>query len=143
VEAVLLMPENLFYNASAPGIILSINKNKKRKDEILLINASKLFKKGRPKNYLPDENIKRISETYLNWQEEEGISKIITREEAVRSDYNLSPSRYVAQDGGDDTLPLEDAIVLFQEAEEERKEADMKLKKILNRMGLHEEETIS
>jgi len=138
VEAVLLLPENLFYNTTAPGIIIVINKAKKkeRKGKILLINASKLFKKGRPKNYLPDESIEQIAGSYLNWKEVEGISKIITKEEAARNDYNLSPSRYVAQNGEDDTLPLEDAVVQLQEAEEERKEADEKLKSILKEMGL-------
>jgi type I restriction enzyme M protein len=138
VEAVLLLPENLFYNTTAPGIIIVINKDKpaERKDKIFLINASKLFQKGRPKNYLPDESIEQIAGNYLNWKEEEGISKIITREEAARNDYNLSPSRYVAQNGEDDTLPLEDAVVQLQEAEEERREADEKLYSILKEMGV-------
>lgn len=136
VEAVVLMPENLFYNTTAPGIILVINKNKRKKNEILLINASKLFKKGRPKNYLPEESIKQISDIYLNWKKEEGISKIITKEETIKNDYNLSPSRYVTQEGEDETLPLEDAVVLLQEAEEERKDADNKLKDILGNLGL-------
>ncbi|NMX21616.1 DNA methyltransferase [ANME-1 cluster archaeon GoMg4] len=137
MEAVILMPENLFYNTTAPGIILVINKFKpvERRAQILLINASKLFKKGRPKNYLPDESIQQISDIYLNWEEEEGISTIITKEEAAKNDYNLSPSCYVAQNGEDDTLPLEDAVVQLQEAEEERKEADAKLKTILTRLG--------
>lgn len=135
VEAVLLLPENLFYNTSAPGIIMVINKRKSHPNEILLINASKEFKKGRPKNYLPEENIPRIAGLYLNWQEQEGISKIITKDEAVKNDYNLSPSRYVTQDGEDDTLPLEDAVVLLQEAEEERKAADEKLAEILRSLG--------
>jgi len=136
VEAVILLPENLFYNTTAPGIILVVNKDKKYKDEILLINASRLFEKGRPKNYLPEESIARISDVYLNWKEEEGISRIITKEEAVKNDYNLSPSRYVTQNGDDNTLPLEDAVVLLQEAEEERREADEKLKCILKALGV-------
>jgi len=136
VEAVVLLPENLFYNTTAPGIILVINKGKTRENEILLINASNLFKKGRPKNYLPDESMIQIAELYLNWQEEEGISKVISREETAKNDYNLSPSRYMTQDGEDDTLPLEDAVVLLQEAEEERREADDKLKQILLDLGL-------
>jgi type I restriction enzyme M protein len=138
VDAVLLLPENLFYNTTAPGIIIVINKDKpaERKDNILLINASKLFQKGRPKNYLPDESIEQIAGNYLNWKEEEGISKIITREEAARNDYNLSPSRYVAQNGEDDTLPLEDAVVQLQEAEEERNQADEKLRTILKEIGV-------
>ena len=136
VEAVILMPENLFYNTTAPGIILVINKDKREKGEMLLINASGLFAKGRPKNYLPDESIKQISEIYLNWKEEEGISKIVTKEEVAKNDYNLSPSRYVADNGVDDTLPLADAVVLLNEAEEERKLADGKLEEILEKMGL-------
>ena len=138
VETVLLMPENLFYNTTAPGIILVIKKFKpiEKRGQILLINASHLFKKGRPKNFLPDEHITQIADVYLNWKEEDGLSTLITKEEAAKNDYNLSPSRYVAQDGEDDTLPLEDAVVLLKEAEEERAEADLKLKKILTEMGL-------
>lgn len=136
IESVILLPENLFYNTTAPGIILIINKNKKHKNKILLINASKLFEKGRPKNYLPDNSIKQISDIYLKWKEQEGISKIITKKEAIKNDYNLSPSRYVAQNGEDDTLPLEDAIVQWQEAEEERKEADENLSAQLKQLGI-------
>lgn len=138
VEAVLLLPENLFYNTTAPGIILVLNTSKPRdkKELILLINASKLFKKGRPKNYLPDGSLQQISDIYLNWREEEGISRIVPREGAAKNDYNLSPSRYVAQAGEDDTLPLEDAVVQLQEAEEERREADNRLKDILRNMGV-------
>jgi len=136
VESVILMPENLFYNTTAAGIILVINKNKRSADEILLINASTLYKKGRPKNFLPDSSIKQISEIYLNWEEKEGISKIVSKKEAIKNDYNLSASRYVAQEEVDNTLPLEDAVVLLQEIEEERKEIDENLKKILGKLEL-------
>jgi len=136
VEAVLLLPENLFYNNTAPGIILVINTSKRKPGEILLINASKLFKKGTPKNFLPDETIAKVSALYLRWKEEGGIAKVVRKEEVVKNDYNLSPSRYVVQNGGDDTLPLEDAVVLLREAEEERKEADRKLKAVLAKLGL-------
>ena len=138
VEAVLLMPENLFYNTTAPGIILVVNRNKpaNRKGSILLINASHLFRKGRPKNYLDDGHIKEIGGLYLEWKEVEGLSRIVSNEETARNDYNLSPSRYVAQEGEDDTLPLEDAVVLLKEAEEERGEADVRLNEVLRGLGL-------
>jgi len=138
IEAVLLLPENLFYNTTAPGVIIVINKSKRdnRKGQILLINASKMFKKGRPKNYLPEESIKQVSDIYLQWREEEGTSRVITREEAAKNDYNLSPSRYVTQDGEDDTLPLEDAVVQLKEAEEEREKADAQLKQVLRELGV-------
>jgi len=136
VEAVILMPENMFYNTPSPGIILVINKNKRKPGEIILINASNLFEKGRPKNFLPESTIERISDLYLGWKEEDGISKVVAKEEVVKNDYILSPSRYVAQNGEDDTLPLEDAVVQLKEAEEERQEADAKLRDILSQLGI-------
>lgn len=136
IEGVILMPENLFYNTTAPGIILILNKSKKKDGEILLINASKLFIKGRPKNYLPDESIERISDIYHEWKEEEGISKVVAKEEAVRNDYNLNPSRYVSTDEEEEVLSPEEVMVELKQAEEERAEADREMKKVLKNLGL-------
>jgi type I restriction enzyme M protein len=136
VECVILLPENLFYNTTAPGIILVINKVKRHPGEILLINASKLFNKGRPKNYLAEEHVEHIASIYQNWTAEEGFSAIITNEEAARNDYNLSPSRYVAQNGKEEVLPLEEALVQLQEAEEERAAADRELEEVLKALGI-------
>ncbi len=136
IEAVILMPDNLFYNTTSAGLIIVINKDKAHKDEILLINASELYKKGRPKNYLDDASIDRISDIYLNWKEEEGISKIISKERAVKNDYNLSPSRYVSTAEEENILELEEAAKLLKEAEEERKREDEKMMEILKEMGV-------
>ncbi|MBW1731380.1 MAG: N-6 DNA methylase [Deltaproteobacteria bacterium] len=136
IEAVILLPENLFYNTTAPGVIVVANRNKKHRDEILLINASRLFEKGRPKNFLPEDQVRKIAGLYHEWKEENGISKVVTKTEITKNDYNLSPSRYVADDGKDETLPLEEAVVLVREAEEEMKQADQKLRDVLERMGL-------
>ncbi|NPB03899.1 MAG: N-6 DNA methylase [Thermotogae bacterium] len=136
IEAVILLPENLFYNTTAPGIIMVINRRKRHPGEILLINASELYAKGRPKNYLTEEHISKIAKIYHEWKEEEGLSKVITNEEAARNDYNLSPSRYVATNDHEDVLPLEDAVVLLREAEEERAEADRKLREVLGVLGI-------
>ncbi len=136
VEAVLLLPENLFYNTTAPGIIVVINRAKPHKGQALLINASRQFAKGRPKNYLTEEHIVSIAEAYLGWREVDGLSRIIASEEAVRNDYNLSPSRYVTLDGGEEVLPLEEALVELAEAEEERREADDALKGVLAELGV-------
>ncbi|MEJ5227359.1 N-6 DNA methylase [Thermodesulfovibrio sp.] len=146
IEAVILLPENLFYNTTAPGVIIVINKNKSqienRKSQILLINISDLYEKGRPKNYLPDSTIQKVYEIYREWKEEEGISKIIIIDEAIRNDYNLSPSRYVAKNNQDEVLPLDEAIVELEEAEEERKKADQKLWEIIKSLRVHRVESL-
>lgn len=136
VEAVILLPENLFYNTTASGIVLVVNKAKRHPGEILLVNASKLFEKGRPKNHMMKEHVEHIARLYHEWRAEEGVSAIITEGEAAKNDYNLSPGRYVAGAEEEEVLPLEEAVVLLQEAEEEREEADRNLKDVLARLGL-------
>jgi type I restriction enzyme M protein len=136
IEAVILLPENLFYNTPAPGIVLIINKKKAHPGEVLLINASKLFSKGRPKNHLTEEHVEQMADIYNEWREEKGVSAIVTKEGVARNDYNLSPSRYVAGAEDEEVVPLEEAVVLLQEAEEEREEVDRELDEVLSRLGL-------
>lgn len=137
VEGVILLPENLFYNTTAPGIILIINRDKseERKGKIILINASRQFAKGRPKNYLTDEHIALVAGIYHDFREEEGLSKIITIEEAARNDYNLSPSRYVSLNGNEEYRPVEEIVVELAGVEEERREIDRRLNDILGKLG--------
>jgi len=135
IEAVILLTDNLFYNTTAPGNIIVINKAKKHKGEILLINASKEFAKGRPKNYLTNENIKKIFDAYFGWKEIEGFSKIITIEEARENNYNLSPSRYVSVDEKEEFQPVEDILVELGKVEEERERVDREMKEILTKIG--------
>ena len=138
VEAVLLLPDNLFYNTTAPGIVLFLNKRKAHDNEILLINASKLCSKGRPKNYLEDKHVEAIVGIYHGWKAEPGVSAVVSKDDVVKNDYNLSPSRYVSTGEVEDVLPLEEAIVLLQEAEEERAEADKNLDAVLGKLGFKE-----
>jgi type I restriction enzyme M protein len=135
VEAVVLLPENLFYNTTAPGIVMVINRQKKHPGEILLINGSKLFSKGRPKNYLAEEHVKQIADIYHKWTVTEGVSAIIKKDDAVKNDYNLSPSRYVSTGAEAEVLPLDEAVVLLKETEEERAASDKELRAVLNQLG--------
>ncbi|HFD38423.1 MAG TPA: SAM-dependent DNA methyltransferase [Anaerolineae bacterium] len=140
IEAVILLPENMFFNTSAPGVILVAQKvdpehPRPHAGEILLINASQLFVKGRPKNEMSDEQVAKVSDLYLHWQEEAEVSVAVKQAEVARNDYNLSPSRYVASNHVEPPLPLEEALVLLREAEEARAEADEKLDQVLAALG--------
>lgn len=96
IDGVILLPDNLFYNTTAAGIIVVLRKGKpnERRGKITLVNASREFRKGTPKNYLTEDAIKKIVEAYQAGEEAE-FAKTITTQEAVEGDYNLSPSRYV------------------------------------------------
>jgi len=63
------------------------------------------------------------------------LSAITTTAEAVRNDYNLSPSRYVASDDVESPLPLEEALVLLTQAREAWAEADGEPDAVLNKLG--------
>jgi len=96
-ECIILLPEKLFYNTGAPGLIIIFNKNKppERKGKILLVNASKEFVLGKPQNTLGKENIKKIVDTYRQFKEIDKFSQIVTPSQIREADYNLSPSRFV------------------------------------------------
>lgn len=59
----------------------------------------------------------------------------MTKDEAAKNDFNLSPSRYVATGVETEVLPLDEAVVRLQEVEEERLEADRKLDSALAQLG--------
>lgn len=138
IEAVVLLPDNLFYNTTSPGILLCLNKNKERsrRGKIILINASREFEKGKPKNFITDGGVEKIARAFADGKDVDAFVKAITLEAAAKNDYNLSPSRYVAVDGGEEILPLEDAVVLLREAEEERTAADEAFDEAMQQLGL-------
>ena len=97
IDGVILLPDNLFYNTSAAGIIVVLSKRKPeaRKDKIVLLNASRRFGKGRPKNFIPEEDIRPLATAFLKGEPMDGEVAVITGRQAGEADYNLSPSRWV------------------------------------------------
>lgn len=131
IEGVILLPENLFYNTTAPGIVMVLNRSKRHPEEIILVNASQLFAKGRPKNELQDEHIEQIHDHFVTWKNIEQQCTIVTTETLASNDFNLSPMRYVAGVASEEVLPLADAVTLLREAEAEREAANAELWKVL------------
>lgn len=99
IDGVILLPDNLFYNTTAAGVIVVLNKRKPaaRKEKIVLLNASRRLKKGKPKNYIPEEDIRPLAAAFLKGEPVEGEVTIVSREHVEGADYNLSPSRWVGQ----------------------------------------------
>jgi type I restriction enzyme M protein len=100
IEAVILLPEKLFYNTGAPGAIIVLNKNKpkRRKGEVLFINASKEYQQHpevRKLNQLGEPHIKKMVEAYKEFKNEDGFSKAIEIEKIKENDYNLNVTLYV------------------------------------------------
>jgi type I restriction enzyme M protein len=137
IEGVIYLPENLFYNTTAPGIIIFLNKAKPddRKGKLFLLNASREFTKGDPKNYIPEDAIMRIAETFKSWREEEKFSRIVTRDEVAKNDFNISPSRYIHTGEADEYRPIAEIVEELDELEDESKSTNLKLRAIFNRLS--------
>ena len=138
IEGVILLPENLFYNTTAPGVIILLNREKpaERKEQILLINASNYFLKRKPKNELTAEGITAITEVYRAWATREKLSRVITLEEARKADYNLSPSQFVDVNDAVVHRSLKQIMADLETARAERERADEELNNIISKLGL-------
>lgn len=138
IESVLYLPENLFYNTTAPGIVLFLNKAKaqQRLGKVFLVNASQVFEKGDPKNFIPEDRILRLADTLIEWKEEEKLSRIVDHQELAKNDYNISPSRYIHTGDAETYRPIAEIVEELKAIEAEARETDEALYKILEQLGV-------
>lgn len=137
IESVILLPEKIFYNTNAPGIVMVVNKDKpkERKNKVLFINASDEYEEGSPQNTIIEENIEKIVETYKNFNEVEGFSDIISKDEIEESDYNLSPSRFVFVIDEEKHRDIDEIWSDIEEIENKEKETDKKVANIIKKLN--------
>jgi type I restriction enzyme M protein len=95
IDTVIGLPSNLFFSTGIPVSILVLKKCKKP-DDVLFINASEHFEKGKRQNVLRPEDLDKIVDTYQYRREEERYSRRVSMEEIGKNDYNLNISRYVS-----------------------------------------------
>jgi len=97
IEGVILLPDNLFYNTTASGLIVLLNRAKphERRGKVVLVNASAEFQKGRPKNFIPEASVTKIADAFEAGADIEGFVKVVSVEDVAAGDFNLGPSRYV------------------------------------------------
>jgi len=133
IDGVILLPDNLFYNTSAAGVIVVLNKRKPaaRKDKIVLLNGSRHVQKGRPKNFIPEDYIRPFAAAFLKGEPLEGEVAVITKAQAEDADYNLSPSRWVGQSDGVDQRPIKDLVTELLRLDQQSLEIDASLAKML------------
>ncbi|QQY80295.1 type I restriction enzyme M protein [Keratinibaculum paraultunense] len=112
LDAVIGLPEALFYGTGIPACIMVFKKNRNRTD-ILFIDASGEgnYEKGKKQNKLREQDIEKIVETYENYETVDKYSYVASIEEVKENDYNLNIPRYV------DTFEEEDPVNMDEVAE--------------------------
>ncbi|WP_412706463.1 Type I restriction enzyme EcoKI M protein [Aeromonas rivipollensis] len=94
LDAVIGLPEKLFYGTGIPAAIL-IFKKQKVDDNVLFIDASREFKAGKNQNLLSADNIAKIVATYRNGGNVDKYAYLASLKEIKENDYNLNIPRYV------------------------------------------------
>jgi type I restriction enzyme M protein len=95
IDTVIGLPANLFYSTGIPVCILVLKKCKKP-DDVLFINSSEHFVRGKRQNQLTNEHIQKIIDTYQFRKEEDRYSKRVSMKEIEANDFNLNITRYIS-----------------------------------------------
>jgi type I restriction enzyme M protein len=135
IDTVIGLPANLFYSTGIPVCILVLKKCKKP-DDVLFINASEHFVKGKRQNQLTREHIEKIIDTYQFRKEEDRYSKRITMERIAAEDYNLNISRYISTAQQETEIDLAATHAELVEIEEAIQVATTKHNRFLKELGL-------
>ena len=105
IYAVIGLPANLFYNTSIPTCIIVLKKHRDGRD-VLFIDASKKFNKGKKQNEMQDEPIDEVMYLYTKRETVEKETFLASFEDIEKNDFNLNIPRYV------DTFEEEEPIDL-------------------------------
>jgi type I restriction enzyme M protein len=137
IEIVIGLAPNLFYGTGLAACILILRKKKPamRAGKVLIVDASSLFRKGRAQNYLDPEHANQILELTQKFDEVKGKARAVPLKEIEEEDWTLNISRYVLPPMGEDIPPLDVAIEDFKTALGRAREAESKLRTLLQEGG--------
>jgi len=141
IDTVIGLPPNLFFSTGIPVCILVLKKCKKF-DDVLFINASDHFEKGKRQNRLRDgegdepNDIHKIVETYKNRLEETRYSRRVSMEEIEQNGYNINISRYVSTSVDEEIIDLAEVNKQLVDIDKEIADARNRHNEFLKELGL-------
>lgn len=135
IDTVIGLPANLFFSTGIPVCILVLKKCKKP-DDVLFINASEHFEKGKRQNRLLSAHIDKIVSTYQFRKEEERYARRVPMEEIETNGYNLNISRYISTAKQEEEIDLKTVHTELGVLEKQISEATEKHNRFLKELGL-------
>lgn len=136
IDAIIGLPANLFFSTGIPVCVLVLKKCKKY-DDVLIINASEYFEKGKRQNTLLPEHIDKIIETYQYRKEDDKrYSRRVSMEEIEKNGYNLNISRYVSTAPEEEIVDMEEIRQELEKIENDINRAKIRHNEFLKELGL-------
>ena len=136
LDAVIGLPANIFYGTSIPTVILVFKKCREHGDNILFIDASNEFEKGKNQNNLTNNHVEKIVNTYVNRETIDKYSYVASMDEIKENDYNLNIPRYVDTFEEEEPIDLQVVSDKIKSIDEEIVAIDEKLAVYLKELGL-------
>ncbi|MTK14235.1 MAG: type I restriction-modification system subunit M [Clostridiaceae bacterium] len=137
VEAVIGLPQNIFYGTGIPAAIIVINKNKaeERRNKVLFIDSSNDFIKDGNKNKLRDGDIEKIVKAFDEYKDIEKYATVVDLETIKETDYNLNISRYVDTTEEEEEVDIDLVLQDIRELKLKMTDSEEKLNGYLEELG--------
>lgn len=136
LDTVIGLPPNLFFGTSIPACILVFKKCRTAEKDVLFIDASKQFEKGKNQNRLRPEDIDKIIETYEQRKTEDKYSYVASLVEIRENDYNLNIPRYVDTFEEEAEIDLDAVVAEIRKLDAESADLDAKIKTYTDELGI-------
>ena len=137
LDAVIGLPANLFHGTSIPVAVLVFKKKRNgNSGNILFIDASRDYEKGKDQNVLRDQDIDRIVSTYIAREDVEKYAHVAPMSEIVENDYNLNIPRYVDTSEKEEEIDLEALTSELGKTDIEIEQVEEQLKESFEQLGL-------
>lgn len=138
IDAVIGMPANLFFGTSIPTTVIILKKNRTTRD-VLFIDASNEFTKGKNQNKLSKENIDEIVETYKKREDVEKYAHVATFDEITENEFNLNIPRYVDTFEEEATVDMASVGSTIKDIRKEKAELESNLYDMISSLQFDEE----
>jgi type I restriction enzyme M protein len=142
IYAVIGLPSNLFYNTSIPTCIVVLKKHREGRD-VLFIDASKKFDKGKKQNTMTDEHIRSVIDLYTKRETVEKESFLANFEEIEKNDFNLNIPRYVDTFEEEEAIDLNELLTDMQKTDEEMGQVQGEFLSFLKELTSEDTETMA
>jgi type I restriction enzyme M protein len=138
LDSVIGLGQNIFYGTGLAPCVLVFrdSKPKERRKKVLFIDASKEFKTGRAQNELLPEHVERIHRWYEEYQDVDGVCRVVALDEIRENDYNLNIPRYVEPVIEEESMSVEQAMKNLKESLVSAYAAEDRLKELLKQQGI-------
>jgi type I restriction enzyme M protein len=133
IEAVIGLAPNLFYGTGLAACVLVLRKKKPaaRRRKVLIVDASRLFRRGRAQNFLDAGHAAQVVAWYQGFKDVQDAARVVGLDDIKAEDWTLNISRYVLPPLQEDVPPLPEAVAAFKAALDRCRQAEERLAQVM------------